>query len=75
MEDAYFKKLFNINQKINLNADLITLNLYNLYGQKIIENVKFIDVINVYLLPGLYLVRMQNDKKIFKTVKIWLPIN
>lgn len=75
MEDAYFKKLFNINQKIYLNADLTTLNLYNLYGQKIIENVKFIDVINAYLLPGLYFLRMQNDKKIFKTVKIWLPIN
>lgn len=75
LEDAYFKKLFNINQKIDLNADLTTLNLYNLYGQKIIENVKFIDVINAYLLPGLYFLRMQNDKKIFKTVKIWLPIN
>lgn len=74
LEHTYFNKLFNINQRIDLNADLTILNLYNLYGQKIKENVKYFDLKNAYLIPGLYFISIQKENRFFKTVKIWLPI-
>jgi hypothetical protein len=74
VEREYFNSLFSFDPMIDLNSNLTKLTLYDSYGKKIKEKVKYSDLKNISLIPGLYFVSIQNGNKIFKTVKIWLPM-